>query len=196
MKTTIIYAMMSIVILSACSKEKENLPLPTPPRAKDSTLLTNKDNASVFYSDWLSPESGAGSEGNNSGTHSGNTGSGSPGKLSTYQMFTVNAPAITQDILDKGVVMAYCRLENDNGFTRVLPTSVIISGFISNWDFVLSQGKIQFIQTTTNPAGIAPISGKNKFRYIIIPPTQHLRLSKPLSKMSYSEICSLLNISE
>lgn len=195
MKTSILYAIISMIILfSACSKENENLPPFTPPQAKDSSLFKN-NTSEVYYSEWLSPESRTNNNGGG-GINGGQSGTGNPGKPSIVQFFTINSPAITQTILDKGVVLAYCRLENENNITRPLPTTVVINGFASTYSFSLSIGKLQFMQTTTNPAGIAPISGNNKFRYVIIPPSKQLRLSKPLSEMSYAAVCNILGIAE
>ena len=186
----------------ACQKEETYTPVTpsvTPPKDTTKTIVvsvpTPAPSTTVLYSDWLSPNTsptngGNTGNGNNGGTVTG-TGSGS--SIKTVQTFDVNAPAITQEILDKGVVLAYCRLNGDDK-TRALATTTTISGFLSIWDFALSKGKIQFIQSTANPFGIPAISSSHKFRYVIIPPTKHVRLSKPWNKMSYEEVCSILDI--
>ncbi len=158
----------------------------------DSVVLQGTD---VIYSDWLSPQAETtGNNGGGGGNSGGVNGTGTPATPTNVRYFTVNAPKITQEILDKGVVMAYCRLDNDNNQTRALATTTVVNGFLSIWDFSLSKGKIQFIQTSGNPAGIPAISSKHKFRYVIIPSVRHVRLSKPLAQMTYDEICEKYGI--
>ena len=198
MKTTTLFATLGVIIsLTSCKKEEVNLPPITHVSTHDTTttIVPTIPSTTVFYSDWESPaevvlNNGGGQTGNGSG-QTGNTG---PGKPAAVQYFTIKAPAVTQDILDKGVVLAFCRLENDNNNTRSLPTTTMINNFISIWDFTLKVGSIQIMQTTGKPYGIPPISKNNKFRYVIIPPTKHVRLSKPLNAMSYDEICTMYDI--
>lgn len=172
------------------------------PGSVDTTVVistTEQEGTDVLYSDWLTPgivsnpTSGT-STGNGSGTSVPN--GNAPATPTNIRYFNVLAPAITQEILDKGVVLAYCRLANDENKTRSLATTTMISGFISIWDFSMTVGKIQFIQSSANPFGIPAISSSNKFRYVIIPPTKHVRLSKPLKDLSYAEICARYNIPE
>ena len=198
MKTTILFATLGVTLsLTSCKKEEVNLPPVTHVSTHDTTttvIVPTTPSTTVFYSDWESPAEVINNGGGHTGSGSGQTGNTNPGKPTTVQYFTINAPAITQDILDKGVVLTFCRLENDNGNTRSLPTTTMINNFISIWDFTLKVGKIQFMQTTGNPYGIPPISKYNKCRYVIIPPTKHVRLSKPLKDMSYDEICTMYNL--
>jgi len=198
MKTTTLFATLGVIIsLTSCKKEEVNLPPITHVSTHDTTttIVPTIPSTTVFYSDWESPaevvlNNGGGQTGNGSG-QTGNTG---PGKPAAVQYFTIKAPAVTQDILDKGVVLAFCKLENDNNLTRSLPTTTMINNFISIWDFVLEKGKVHFMQTTGNPMGVLPISNKNKFRYVIISATKHVRLSKPLKEMSYDEVCEMFGI--
>ena len=198
MKTINIIAIVGIVIsLSSCKKEKENLPDIKHPSTHDTTTLIVPipPTTSVYYSDWLTPDaSSTGPLLPGGGGGSGQTGNTGPGKPAMVQYFHVIAAGVTQEVLDKGVVLAFCRLENDNNNTRSLPTTTMINNFISIWDFTLKVGSIQIMQTTGNPYGIPPISKNNKFRYVIIPPTKHVRLSKPLNAMSYDEICTMYDI--
>ncbi|HQV77359.1 MAG TPA: hypothetical protein PLJ42_03230 [Chitinophagales bacterium] len=157
---------------------------------KDSVIVNGAD---VVYSDWLSPKA----ETPGGGIGGGGTTGGSGGGSSTptgIRTFTVSAPKISQEILDKGVVLAYCRLYNDNNLTRKLATTTIEDGYLCVWDYALSKGSVQFIQTSGNPKGIPAISSNHKFRYVIIPSVRHVRLSKPITQMSYDEVCTLFNI--
>ncbi|HNE50768.1 MAG: hypothetical protein U0T31_10630 [Chitinophagales bacterium] len=198
MKTINIIAIVGIVIsLSSCKKEKENLPDIKHPSTHDTTTLIVPipPTTSVYYSDWLTPDaSSTGPLLPGGGGGSGQTGNTGPGKPAMVQYFHVIAAGVTQEVLDKGVVLAFCKLENDNNLTRSLPTTTMINNFISIWDFVLEKGKVHFMQTTGNPMGVLPISNKNKFRYVIISATKHVRLSKPLKEMSYDEVCEMFGI--
>ncbi len=198
MKTTKIFLCLGVFItLTSCKKEKENLPNITHPSTHDTTTLIvpMPPTTSVYYSDWLTPDaSSTGPINPSGGGGSGQTGNSGSGKPAMVQYFHVNAAGITQDILDKGVVLAFCKLENDNNLTRSLPTTTMINNFISIWDFAIEKGKIHFIQTTGNPLGVLPISNKNKFRYVIISATKQVRLSKPLKDMSYDEVCTMFSI--
>jgi hypothetical protein len=190
MKALVFNFIFCVILCGACSKQKETLP-PYSPSVVDSTKI-----ATVFYSEWLSPK-GTGSINPGDTTYSGGGGGeGNPGKPAQVQFFSVNAAAITMEIINKGVIMAYCTLEGEGNIIRPLPATVMIKEFASTFSFILSPGKIQFIQTTTNPAGVTPISNKNKFRYIIIPPNKPLRCSRPLKEMSYKDVCQLFEVPE
>ncbi|MCC6516511.1 MAG: hypothetical protein IT275_09160 [Chitinophagales bacterium] len=197
MKNQITIALASIFFLAVSCKEEEiHPPITKVVNIRDTvkiafdTVFLN-DSSVVLYSDWLSPTS---TSGTGTGTGSGpGTGTGTPSTPSMVRSCTFNAPYITQKIIDKGVILAYCKLDGD-AMTRALATTTMVNGFISIWDYAVSVGKIQFIQTTGNPAGIPAISSKHQFRYVVIPPSRNIRLSKPYSLMSYDEICQLFNI--
>ncbi len=196
--TTTFYA---LVILLAVACKKDATPGPSGATGSNGTTGPNgapgipgvngTNGTTVLYSDWISPDKPTGPT-NPPGTGQG-SGSGN-GSAVTQQSFSIPSAAITQDMIDKGVILAYCRLIDDNNKTRSLPTATLIAGYVSNWGFNVSPGKIEFTQLSQNPAGIPPISSSNLFRYVIIPPTKHVRLSKPLKDMTYEEICDMFNI--
>ncbi len=196
---------VTLIIAVACTKEGTPGPKGTPgtvgPRDTSTIIVVTPPpptttTPTVLYSDWMSPaaalpgnpSSGTGTAGN------GSTGNGTTSSINHFMYFNVTAPAITQSILDNGVILAYCKLANDNNNTRALTTTTFSSGFIQIWDFVLSVGKVQFTQYSSNPLGITSMDRNNKFRYVIIPSTKHVRTSKPYNQMTYDEICELFSI--
>ena len=159
---TKILCLMAVVIAMACSKEG-----PAGTAGKD-----GKDgNANVMYSDWFSSNWVAGSGGSE-----------------TYKFDTAIAH-ITQDVLDKGVILAYTKLTSDGTNVRPLPATTSNGSTTVLWNYVLTVGHIKF---TTN-FSMKP-RNENQFRYIIIPASTHLRLAKPLKDMTYNEVCELYNI--
>ncbi|CAF4653343.1 unnamed protein product [Rotaria sp. Silwood2] len=134
------------------------------PSVRDTTVLVLPSVTTVYYSDWVTIASAPHGP---DGSGSGGSGSGSgSGSPASLQSFSILASAINQNILDYGVVLAYAKLAGETVFT----------------------------ETTTNPAGILPISAKNEFRYVVVPANKHVRLSKPLKDMTYEEICDMFNI--
>lgn len=135
-------------------------------------------NATVYSSEWISPTDWV------------------DGGTDWY--FDVNAPDLTQDIVENSVVLAYAWLAGDlyDGTTmRLLPAKALGA----DWGFLIHEyGKIQFTSTSIDkPATIG-----NKFRFIAIPwtltsPTTLKSVAvKDLKSMSYKEVCKLYNIPE
>lgn len=151
----------ALLIAASCTKEG-----PQGPAGTNGTNGTN-GNANVMYSDWF-----------NSGTWTSGSG---------VQYFNKAEAAITQTVIDQGVVLAFAKLTADATNVRPLPAN---TGTSTYWNFYLTAvGNIRF---ETNFVGTP--STTNQFRYIIIPASTHLRLSKPFTAMSYQEICSLFHI--
>ena len=71
---------------------------------------------------------------------------------------TINAPSITQAILDSGVILSYINLQESNGTYHVIPTSGLLGLGIFE-DFSLGKINIQSIQD----ASTLP------YRYVVIP---------------------------
>jgi len=135
--------------------------------------------ATVYYSEWFSPTAW----------------SGTPGDW----YFAANAPDLTQDIVEGGVVLAYAWLVGDlYGGTSMRPMPCYAVG--ANWGFLIHQyGSIEFTCNLTT----IPDTG-NKFRFIAIPGTVHATKSgspgkisiQELRNMSYTEVCKRYNIPE
>ena len=157
--------LMIAVIAIMASCSKEG---PQGPAGTNGTNGTD-GNANVMYSDWF--DAGAWTL-----STSGNE----------KYYFDRPETKITQAILDSGVVLAYTKLTGDGSNVRALPANTATSTF---WNYILTVGNIRF---TTNTGGSPSID--NKFRYVIILSTTHLRLAKPLKDMSYEEVCAAYNI--
>jgi hypothetical protein len=137
-------------------------------------------NAEVYYSEWFSPSVWAGVSGD--------------------WFFAANAPDLTQDIVESGVILAYAWLADDvYGGSSVRPLPAFAVG--ANWSFLVHQyGSIEFTSDMFAP----PLTTGNKFRFIAIPGTiQALKSGSPgarseqeLKSMSYKEVCRLYNIPE
>jgi len=132
----------------------------------------------VKYSDWVNPTEWSGSSGE--------------------WYFDVNEPAITQEIIDNGVVLGYTKLIGDDTNVRPLPANTSSGSVV--WNLLIpTVGTIEF--TTTISMGNPSIG--NSFRYIIIPGGASLKSAKlngydikELKNMSYSEVCTLFGIPE
>jgi len=136
--------------------------------------------ASVYYSQWITPTAW----------------SGTPGDW----YFDVNAPDLTEDIVENGVILAYVWLAGDiYDATAVRPLPAYAVG--ANWSFLISEyERIEF----TSDMNSKPLTAGNNFRFIAIPgniPTLKSASLKnksesELRSMSYKEVCKLFNIPE
>jgi hypothetical protein len=131
-----------------------------PENGKDGAAGT----ANVFYSNWA-PVTFTGS-----GTLFGD----------------ILAPKLTQDILDRGIILIYFKISGSS--IASVPTSNSL-GYITS---ALSVGNIS-LKTTYN------LLSSTDFRYIIIPGGVSISgkmLQTDYSKMSYSQVCQSLQITE
>ena len=149
--------------------------------------------ANVIYSAWF--QSGAW------------TGTGTQ-----YAYFDKAAPGVTAAIRDNGVILAYAKLTGDGTAIRPLPASTAQGGtsfFLWNY-YSTAVGTIRFTCETENTFTVSPTS-TNEFRYVLIPGgvaggrgnnekvveiKGQLYGESQLKAMSYSQICSLLNIAQ
>lgn len=136
--------------------------------------------ATVYYSEWFTPTAWSGEAGD--------------------WYFDANAPDITEDIAENGLVMAYVWLADDlYDATAVRPLPAYAVG--ANWSFLIYQyGSIEF----TCDMNSKPLTTGNKFRFIAIPGTTLTLKSaslknkseQELRSMSYKDVCKLFNIPE
>jgi len=137
-------------------------------------------NATVYYSEWVTPSAWLGA--------------------TEDWYFDVNAPDLTADIVESGVVLGYVWLAGDvYTATAVRPLPAYAVG--ANWSFLIHQYKsIQF----TSDMISKPLTSGNRFRFIAIPGTittlksASLKDNKEqeLRNMSYKDVCKLYNIPE
>jgi hypothetical protein len=140
----------------------------------------NGQDATVYYSEWFSPSAWSGTSGD--------------------WYFDANAPDLTENIVENGVILAYVWLADDlyEG-TAVRPLPAYAVG--ANWSFLIHQyGSIQF----TSDMIVIPLTSDNKFRFIAIPGTivalksasLKNKSEEELRSMSYQDVCKLFNIPE
>jgi hypothetical protein len=137
-------------------------------------------NATVYYSEWFSPTAWLGASGD--------------------WYFDANAPDLTEDIVENGVILAYIWLADDlyEG-TSVRPLPAYAVG--ANWSFLIHQyGSIEF----TSDMNSIPLTSDNKFRFIAIPGTivalksasLNNKSGEELRNLSYKEVSKIFNIPE
>lgn len=120
------------------------------------------------------------------------------------------APAITQAIMDNGVVLAYVSAWRVFGFpraTEVAPLPYFADNiFMDYYDFVIpSVGNIRYLYKSEDPWDAANLAG-TKYRYVVIPGTTaggrgvnggttfEGYTKDELKAMSYSQVAALFNI--
>lgn len=135
-------------------------------------------NANVIASDWYSPTVWAGQTGD--------------------WYFGISSTAISQDIVESGVILAYCSLPGDIYDAAVRPMPCWAIG--ANWDFLIPDyGQIEFTSDALNMPGTEGYY----FRFVLIPAINLLKSSASkeaavaeLRKMSYHEVCTKYGIKE
>ena len=134
-------------------------------------------NANVYYSGWYHPTQWAGQTGD--------------------WYFNVADNAITEDIVESGVILAYMSIPGDIYPNAVRPMPNFANG--ANWDFLIPDyGSIEF----TSDALDIPGTTNYFFRFVLIPSNIELKAGfngtsiKELKAMSYKEMCLKLGIPE
>lgn len=135
-------------------------------------------NANVIASQWYTPSVWAGQTGD--------------------WYFDISSTAITQDIVENGVILAYCSLPGDIYSAAVRPMPCFAIG--ADWDFLIPDyGQIEFTSDALNKPGTTGYY----FRFVLIPASHFLKSSSgaavtanELRKMPYSEICKKYGIKE
>ena len=132
--------------------------------------------ANVFYSSWAA-----------AGTWSKTTYNS---LVRSY--IDVAAPRITQDILDKGAVLVYAKVNTSDNYVRQLPVS-LKSQFTEEYiDYTLQVNTLR-IWSTPIAATVDP-STAYQFRYIVIPGGQAIRMN--YEKLTYQEAVALFDIKD
>ena len=149
-------------------------------KGKDGDDGLDGEGATVYYSEWMTPS-----------VWSGNSGD---------WYFSVDAPDLTEDIVESGVILAYVSLAGDiyeSKAVRPLPAYAVGA----NWDFLIPDYEI--IEFTSDMIS-KPFTTGNNFRFIAIPGnTLTLKSAsmkntseKELRSMPYKDVCKLFNIPE
>jgi hypothetical protein len=175
-KTLFSVAILAMMFLASCTKPGPIGPAGTAgTNGKDGTAGTNGTNGT----------NGINGNANVIGTSTVALNSNSWTALGTYFGVALSVPAITQAIVDKGVVLVY---EQDATYWRALPyTSGIISKFFV---FTLNSVEIYYQNTdgsqTTNP-------GNKTYRIVAI--SASVAMANPnVNWENYEEVKTILNL--
>lgn len=104
----------------------------------------------------------------------------------------INAPRLTQEILDRGVVLVYVKLTTDNNQVRQLPVTVYAQFTEELIDFSLIVNRIRVWSTPIKPP--VPPSSNYEFRYVLIPGGQAGRMS--YETLTYDEAKEQFNLAD
>ncbi|MCK9612504.1 MAG: hypothetical protein PHR81_03205 [Bacteroidales bacterium] len=180
MKKIKLFALLLVLLTVASSCKKEEGPAgPQGPEGPAGT-------ANVIYSDWIGFQATSWSE----------TAITEFGKTMRHYYDTV--PEITQNIVDKGLVMVYIK---SAGTPEAQPLPMTIYGltqFVNQFmTFRLSNNLLTIIffniDNNDDPGSFAGDPSTNAYRYIIIPGGISASMAN-FNQMSYQEICKKLNI--
>jgi hypothetical protein len=135
--------------------------------------------ANVIYSSWIKAETSDWKEGNS-------------GPWEAH-IFTIDAPKITADVLDKGVLLLYGQFDFMAPGTYQLPLRTYLKGDPGD-DYVtnVAEGVVRIL--AIHSGSEMTYSFPQRFRYIIIPgsiPSERIANAK---KMSYEEVCKTYHI--
>ena len=109
--------------------------------------------------------------------------------LANYKVNHLDAPALTQDILDGGVVLCYSRYL---GNIVTLPYTCISYKLT----FHPNLSRILFTTLKNDLSGGVALSSNYYFRYVLIPGGIPAQFALDYTKLSYEDLCSELNIPE
>jgi len=166
-KINIIYLLLvfTILVFTGCNKDDDD--------------ELDGLNATVYYSEWITPSAWLGDSGD--------------------WYFSVYAPELTEDIAERGVILAYVSLVGDIYEAPVRPLPAYAVG--ANWSFLIPD--YELIEFTSDMI-TQPNTTGNSFRFIAIPgKTETLKSAsmgiineKVLRSMTYKEVCNLFSIPE
>lgn len=108
------------------------------------------------------------------------------------------APKISQEILDKGVVLVYFQESADSNFIKMLPSAWYInSELVFTIDSSVEVGKLTVFHGASkapNGEGIETFRPDSQTRYIIIPGGVAGRTKYQVDFNNYEEVCSYFGI--
>lgn len=172
MKTNI-FSFFAIVVLFFTGCVDEGPIGPVGPPGRDG-------NANVYYSEWISPKAWAGQTGD--------------------WYFKILDDAITEDVVEGGVILAYMSIPVDVYPTAVRQMPANIDGV--NWGVLIPDyGELEFTSDGVNQPGTKDYY----FRFVIIPSNIQLKSGafkgsglnlEELKQMSYAKVCEKFGIPE
>lgn len=139
--------------------------------------------ANVIYSNWINAPAG--------------TEETIDGTLGVSTSFDV--PQLTSSILSRGTILVYLTFGSGSN-TFLLPYTSTAGGSVSTVSAISSLNKIKIFRFKHSADGTTvALPASLSYRYILIPggvAAQSKYAQKDYTKMSYEEVCSLLNITE
>lgn len=110
----------------------------------------------------------------------------------------IEALPITQEIMDKGVVLVYFKESPTSNFIKILPNTYYTNAVpVFTIDFTVELGNLTiFHGVSKNPdgLGVETYSPNSQTRYIIIPGGTAGRMKYPFDINDYEEVCSYFGI--
>lgn len=178
-KNTLLAALLFSITFYCCKKGETGPAGPAGPQGPQGSQGST-GSANVIYSDWLSVSASEWKD-----TVMTN--------IPRAQRVIKTASALTQQILDSGVILAYLKDVANNIYPLPFTYNINparVHGFVPNI------GKFTFYEYATDGTGGVP-STTNRYRYILIPGgTKTGGRLVDWSKFSYMEICRFLRIPE
>jgi hypothetical protein len=141
--------------------------------------------ANVIYSSWFL-----------TGAAGWNTAVADASPYGAVAIYDKATAGVTQDIIDRGIVLAYMKGDPTTGLTNdVFPLPYTVGvGFTDHWDFVLNTaGNIRFMYKSDAPWTPAELGGIS-FRYVIVPGGISSGRMRDPRKMTYDEVCEAYGI--
>lgn len=179
---------IAAAIFSSCTKEGPAGPAGPQGQTGATGATGATGTANVIYSDWFTPSS-----------YTATNGFGGIKNID----FTQAAPGITQDVLDKGVVLTYGKL---NGYSSsIWPANQVaklpilvnyISGGVTQtdtWSAFETAGSLR-INFVNNTNLYGSISNSHSFRYVIIPGGNAASRTANPDLNDYNAVCEFYNI--
>jgi hypothetical protein len=112
--------------------------------------------------------------------------------------FGVTNAAISEEVVEEGIILAYMSIPDDlyEGAVRPLPAWAVGA----NWEYIIpGYGEIEFLCDKETVPGTT----EHYFRFVLIPPGKIISTKKStaltreqLMQMPYKEVCDLLGIEE
>ncbi|WP_207506235.1 hypothetical protein [Telluribacter humicola] len=102
----------------------------------------------------------------------------------------ITAARLSQEILDRGVVLVYTKLSVENNQVRQLPVSIISQFTEELIDYSLRVGVVRVWSTPVRPP-VTP-EANTQFRYVLIPGGQASRMN--FEKLTYDEAKAMFNL--
>jgi len=86
-----------------------------------------------------------------------------------FKVATLSIPEITQDVIDRGLVMVYAELPGEGATWSALPYSYRAAGPVYSYGFVIDPGTVELRFHRSD--NVVPGIPSSQFRIVVVPPT-------------------------